>query len=150
MLPEYKPSPSNPFDYNKAAHLLRRAMVGPRHEEIVNAVEKGFEATIKELFTGFYQSAEYIGEWADKDTQSVSPVGDQEYADWFWAHWRRNQMLYQWLLMNLRDSPVSLQERMVLFWQNHFATDVRMKVRSTRSTGCSRKCAWAISRNLSN
>lgn len=103
-------------------------MIAPTHEEIQHSVEIGIEATLEELSIQFIQGTEYISEWADKDPQVMRPVSDAEYVGWFWAHKRRVEMFYQWWLQSIIHSPISMQERMVLFWHNHFATDIRLGI----------------------
>lgn len=128
MLKKFIPNDNNQFDYAKASHLLRRCIVGVKHSEINYAVQIGLDKTIDELFSNYTQSIDYIIEWADKDCQNASPPDVDEYIKWFWDHARRVQMFYQWWLMNIRDSKFSIQERLVLFWHNHFAADIRLNV----------------------
>lgn len=115
MIAKYLPDSSHPYNYQRAAHLLRRTVTGPTHKEINDSVSIGYEATIQQLLTQFTQSINYIDEWADKDPQVVRPVSDEEYVGWFWVHKRRVEMFYQWWLQSIVHSPISIQERMVLF-----------------------------------
>jgi uncharacterized protein (DUF1800 family) len=128
MLKKYVPDESNPYDYSKASHLLRRCLIGVKKNEINYSVNIGLEQTLDELLSNFSQSIDHISEWADKDCQNAAPTDVEEYFVWFWAHSRRVQMFYQWWLMNIRDSKFSIQERMVLFWHNHFAADIRLNI----------------------
>src|SRR5216117_1619240 len=48
-LPELKPSPQDPWDRRKAAHLLERAGFGPLSHEIDAAVRDGLDATVRRL-----------------------------------------------------------------------------------------------------
>lgn len=127
MLKAYIPSDEQPYNYERAAHLLRRAMIAPTHEEILQSVRDGLGKTLDKLFEPCDLGVEYIDEWAG--TYSTSwPENEADYVVWFWTNKRHEKMFYQWWLMNIRDSPVSLQERLVLFWHGHFATDVKVNL----------------------
>jgi hypothetical protein len=120
---KFVPSLANPWDYAKAAHLLRRAMIGPKYEEIRRSVSEGLEKTIERLFTPHTSSMDLIQDWAGKEplTLPFEPEGD-EYWRWFWLVVGRRTGLAQWWLKSIMDAPVSLQERMVAFWSGHFVT----------------------------
>jgi uncharacterized protein (DUF1800 family) len=128
MIQPYIPDATKPFSYRLAGHLLRRTMVGPTHEEIIDVEQKGLDATIDSLCNNHTQSVWYIDEWADKDPEVLRPVSDEDYVGWFWANVRRVRMFYHWWLQNIITSPLSLQERLVLFWHNHFATNIRVNI----------------------
>jgi uncharacterized protein (DUF1800 family) len=127
MLKRYEPNPQQPFNYARAAHLLRRAMIAPSHEEIKQAALDGIDTTVEKLFSPVQFNISYIDEWAGTYPR-VAPIDDESYIKYYWANVKRVGMFYHWWLMNIRDSPVSLQERLVLFWHGHFATDVRMNI----------------------
>ncbi len=44
MIQPYIPDATKPFSYRLAGHLLRRTMVGPTHEEIIDVEQKGLDA----------------------------------------------------------------------------------------------------------
>lgn len=127
MLKAFVPTDTQPYNYSRAAHLLRRAMIAPTHEEILQSVQDGLSKTLDKLFVPFDLGVEYIDEWAGT-FPTVYPQNDDDYEKWFWANVRHVNMFYHWWLMNIRDSPVSLQERLVLCWHGHFATDIRMNI----------------------
>ncbi|MBK9247358.1 MAG: DUF1800 family protein [Ignavibacteria bacterium] len=127
MLKAFVPSIDHPYDYASASHLLRRATIAPTHEEILQSVEEGLSKTLDNLFVSFDLGDEYIDEWSGKYSPTY-PQNEVDYVNWFWTNKRHVEMFYQWWLMNIRDTPVSLQERLVLFWHGHFATDVKMNI----------------------
>ncbi len=120
---KFIPTPANPWSYAKAAHLLRRAMIGPKEAEIRRAVQEGLEKTVERLFTPFVPNMDLIEEWIEKEplTRPFAPDGD-EYWRWFWLVTGRRTGLAQWWMRTMIQSPVSLQERMVMFWTGHFVT----------------------------
>ncbi len=76
-LDRYIPSPDQPWDYVRAAHLLRRAMIGPTDGEIRRAVDEGLDATIERLLRPHAPSLELIDEWVGNDPaiSSAEPEG---------------------------------------------------------------------------
>ena len=46
----YEPSPDDPWDLRKAAHLHRRAGFGATRAELIGAVQAGPEASVDRLF----------------------------------------------------------------------------------------------------
>ncbi len=114
-----------PWTYAKAAHLLRRAMFGPTHAQIKQAVADGLEKTVQKLlkpqpfpnppvnpnFTN--DPAVPVGStWVDAP---IEP-GIQGLTQY------RQNSLYSWSLENIYNEGVSITERMILFWHNHFVT----------------------------
>jgi hypothetical protein len=113
---------TGPWEFAQAAHLLRRAMVGPNKQQIEQAVEDGLNATVELLLSErplpdppinyFFEDDPFtpIGEtWTDK------PV-TQEFIPY------RRASLYAWSIGNMLEEGVSITEMMTLFWHNHFVT----------------------------
>ena len=97
--------------YEKTAHLMRRAAFGARPDEIDNKVKQGLEATVEELV-----NYEQIEEDPSVPLQPVTSGGSSDItlitiddvANW-------------WLTVMVKTRR-PLRERMVLFWHDHFAT----------------------------
>ncbi|MFN8360479.1 MAG: DUF1800 domain-containing protein [Candidatus Kapaibacterium sp.] len=126
-LEPYVPSASNPWDYAKAAHLLRRCMIGPKDSEIRKAVTDGLDATINQVLTPFTPSYDDIKAWAGQDPNVRPPNNDNgspEFKAWQLAKDTHRDQLIKWWLKTMATSPVSIQERMVLMWHNHFANEI--------------------------
>ena len=115
---------SGPFTYKEAAHLLRRCVVGPTQTEINQAVADGLDATIKKLLTPFTPSLTLIQDWAGQDPQ-VRPADASQAQALQDAVFQRREALLKWWMGAIATSPVSLQERMVLFWHNHFTSEMQ-------------------------
>lgn len=108
------------WEYEQAAHLLRRCTFGPRRSEILAAVAQGMEATVTALLAssfpppplnfGYEDDPDVaIGEsWVD--APAYAPGGVNIY---------RIQSFRSWIIQTaLADTTV--REKMVFFWQNHF------------------------------
>ena len=137
-LAPWSPSPSDPFDRRKAAHLLRRAGFGAAPEEIDEAVKKGLEATID----GFFDEAE------DQE---------QEFARTFEAVSNRlvdfgeHDQARAWWLYRMVSTRAPLREKLALFWHGHFATSIG-KVEDAylmlRQVDTLRRLGWGNVRDL--
>jgi uncharacterized protein (DUF1800 family) len=126
-LDRYHPTPGDPWDYGKAAHLLRRAMIGPTDAEIRSAVEEGLDATIERLTRPFEPTRDLIDYWAGEEPSISPPEGDQALGlAWTAEKLKRRELLGRWYLKVIVTAPVTLQERMTLFWHNHFVSEMRV------------------------
>lgn len=118
---------TGPFEFGQAAHLLRRTTFGPTYQQIKDAVANGLDATLEQLLDDqplpsepinhrFTEDPEVpIGEsWVDKPFQQ-GDLGQQI------RNYRR-QSLNGWTVEVWRKSPVSVIEKLTLFWHNHFVT----------------------------
>lgn len=126
-LEPYTPTGANPWDYSKAAHLLRRCMVGPKDSEIRKAVTDGLDATIKLLLTPYSPSIDEIKAWAGSEVEVRPPNNNMqspEFQAWQTAQFNRREQLVKWWVKTIATSPVSIQERLVMMWHNHFANEI--------------------------
>ena len=89
-------------DYQKMAHLLRRAGFGANQQEIEAGMQKGLEATIQALV------------YATPEPESSSESQELDF--------RNFSDLQTWWLRRMGHTPHPLQEKMTLFWHGHFAT----------------------------
>lgn len=115
---------AGPFEYKQAAHLLRRCMVGPTDAEIRQAVTDGLSATVTRLMQPFTPMLTGIDDWADQDPQirAVDQAAYQAFQD---EMFRKRETLLKWWERTIATSPVSIQERMTLFWHNHFTSELQ-------------------------
>jgi uncharacterized protein (DUF1800 family) len=111
----YKPSDKTPWDVRRVGHLYRRAAFGATAAELEAGVKDGPEKSIERLLQG--------GE--DKD-QSVYEDMARSIADS-----NNGAQLRAWWLYRMLYGAHPLQEKMTLFWHNHFATS-NAKVQNAR------------------
>jgi len=62
-LEPYIPSTDQPWDYSRAAHLLRRTMIGPKDIEIREVFSLGLDKTLERLFQPATISTKEIEPW---------------------------------------------------------------------------------------
>ncbi|HVS37037.1 MAG TPA: DUF1800 domain-containing protein [Gemmataceae bacterium] len=113
----WEPSAKDPWNLQWAGHLYRRAAFGASPAEMNEAAARGLPATLDQLIKGTPD--------ADNIDQMLVTVGAQA-AD------RSNPFeLRAWWLYAMLNSGRPVQEKMVLFWHNHFATSINKVQRTT-------------------
>jgi uncharacterized protein (DUF1800 family) len=113
--------PILPSEWNatSAAHLLRRTMIGPTRAEIQLAASQSLDATLAALFAPQPLPDPPVGPapLAAGQTWVNAPfdaTNDGTYSAYLKA-W--------WIGVMIRQG-MSIREKMVLFWHNHFATEL--------------------------
>lgn len=118
-LEPYIPSAEQPWNEQRAAHLLRRTLIGPTPDEIAEAVQSTPEAVVDRLlampFLPPNPPAAWVGEDPFKKPNPAQRKIERERVDQTRAWWMS-------LIVN---QGFSIQERMVLFWHDHFATQAK-------------------------
>ncbi|MBK34160.1 MAG: hypothetical protein CME26_01360 [Gemmatimonadetes bacterium] len=114
-LEPYVPDATQPWDEVRASHLLRRAVFGPTAAEVDSAIRSTPQAIVSQLLED-QPEPDPPGDWVD-DQPFVRPSSAEKKI-------QREQMdeLRRWWMHRLSSTPLSLVERMTLFWHNHFAT----------------------------
>ncbi|MEP7219312.1 MAG: DUF1800 domain-containing protein [Bacteroidota bacterium] len=110
---------SGPWNRRAIAHLLRRAVVAPTYAEMQTASTKSMDELIDLLLTPNAASSAPHGWCGDCVSNPNVPWYDQRFdlIDAF------NVELRRWWYQQMVNTNLSLQERMTLFWHNHFATN---------------------------
>ena len=106
-------SPS--WDRKRAAHLYRRAGFGGTPEELDLAVSLGREGAVSRLVD--YDDISTADLDAYLDLFGFDLAGYREAIDG-----ERGYFLGRWWYLRMQHGPRPLQEKMTLFWHNHFAT----------------------------
>ena len=105
------------WDRQRAAHLYRRAGFGASPKELDLAVSLGREGTVYRLV----------------DYEKISPAGLDAFlglygfdlAGFSDVPFDRFRQLQRWWYLRMLHAPRPLEEKMTLFWHNHFATSIR-------------------------
>jgi uncharacterized protein DUF1800 len=127
------PLADNTWDYVKARHLLFRAGFGGRPEEVERLHALGLRKAVDFLVD--YKSQPDVAlppPEAPKDEVSETALSKLSPEDRQKAQQqkRRNDQLHfqairQWWVKRMVESPRPLEEKLVLFWHGHFATEFR-------------------------
>ncbi len=111
----YEPTPADPWDEGKVAHLHRRAGFGATRGELLRDLEGGPKAAVDRLFAPRPAADE------EKQILDSLRLGVLESND--------AERLKAWWLYRVLYDPDPLREKLTLFWHGHFATSNR-KVQS--------------------
>lgn len=113
----YRPSKECPWDLQRVGHLYRRAAFGATYTELDAGLKAGPDALIDQLLKGGPGLTEFDAQM-ESMAQNIARYNDA-------GHMRA------WWLARMLHSPHPLQEKITLFWHNHFATSYA-KVQSAR------------------
>ena len=106
---------AGPWDSGAVYHLLRRTIFGPQRSEVVSCVSNSLDGTIDLLLQDQQPPPPPIDPaagqtWTEKAFDSTN---DGKYQGYLTAWW-----------MGLMAAQgISLREKMVLFWHNHFVSE---------------------------
>ena len=110
------------FDRQAAAHLLRRVTLSPTYEQIKQAEADGLSATIAKIFTTPPATEPPINHYYENDPNCT--VGeswiDRPYTFDDDIRQYRYESLIAWTGFQLLGDNISIMEKLVLFWHNHF------------------------------
>lgn len=121
-LSPYQPRPEKPWNQRRAAHLMRRINFGLSYEELERTLGSVPQTALtRYLFHAQSASLPEAPPWVNK---YPPPRGAGEAA--FMRYFDENFELYleyqtEWT-REMRSNP--FREKMVLFWHNHFATEI--------------------------
>ncbi len=139
LLQPYKPTPEDPFDAVKAAHLLNRAGFGGTAAEVAKVQAMGPAAAVDWLLDfkdapaeqqgndvpdlssieGFPKTYREIQElYAGKSEDEKKIIRQQQQK----ANNDANRATVHWWLKRMAFGPSPLQEKLTLFWHGHFVT----------------------------
>ncbi|MFZ1424200.1 MAG: DUF1800 domain-containing protein [Saprospiraceae bacterium] len=112
------------WNYANAAHLLRRAMFGPSHDQILQAVSDGLDKTLDKLLKSQALPPApviYTDTPDDPDLNKGDVWVRAKLNPGIQANVQSKQnSLTAWLMEQIFNENVSLIEKMTLFWHNHF------------------------------
>jgi len=123
---------SDNWNFESAAHLLRRTCFGPKLSEINQAITLGLNESIDKLLNEEEFTPDPPLNDRDDD-ENAPPIGEtwvnileNKNNDFkqkkSYEAWRISLILNQ-PHQSPTNVPFSIREKMVLFWQNHFATE---------------------------
>jgi uncharacterized protein (DUF1800 family) len=143
MLEPYEPSPGDPFDRVKAAHLLSRAGFGGSEEQIQRVLKLGPKGAVDWLMDFPNLSAEEQSSGDVPDLSSIQGLGSnfrelRRQLIGKSPEQRRELMqkiqianreaflaTFAWWMKRMANGQHPLQEKLTLFWHGHFTTSFR-------------------------
>lgn len=116
----------------QAAHLLRRTLFGPTFAQIQQAVTDGMDTTVAQLLTLpttnpplAVDPVDTVAGFGNPWVNSVYPAGNEGAVNT-----ARELSLGSWMMQRLNQPTVSIQEKMCLFWCNHFGVEATFDARA--------------------
>lgn len=116
----------------EAAHLLRRTLFGPTLTQILQAQSLGMSAAVDDLLQLVatpppitYSSDEEVAALGSTWVNSPYPSTPQQTEN------TRRNSLFAWFVKRVNEGDFSIQEKMCLFWQNHFSAEFTFDSRAT-------------------
>src|SRR5690349_9210811 len=103
----FNPSAAEPFDHRQLCHLLRRAALGVSAQRLKRYAGQSPAQVVDEL-TGYDPNHDPYHDLL-AGLGGISPIYNVVDAQ-------------KWWLLRMLDTDAPFQERMALFWHNHFAT----------------------------
>ncbi len=117
------------FGTAEALHLLRRTMFGPSQADVANAVAKGLAGSLTALLTTPTDESSQPLIYDARDT--VAAVGQTWVNSVYQATGAttnpvglRTVSLKSWWMDLIVNQAFSIREKMVVFWHNHYSTEV--------------------------
>ena len=104
------------WDRARAAHLYRRAGFGAAPDELDLAVSLGREGAVARLVDYEQIPSDELDAFLDRNGRDLTGYGPVPYD--------RFSELLRWWYWRMQYTPRPLEEKMVLFWHNHFATSI--------------------------
>jgi uncharacterized protein (DUF1800 family) len=135
-LEPFVPSPADPWDALKAAHLLRRTGFGPLPQEVADAVASGPDRAVDTLFLfppevepAVFDEVRLAEGQVDALRRSLPGVLPQQNPEVRALseeaqreHGRAIVGLTAWWLDRMARTPAPLQEKLTLFWHGHLTS----------------------------
>ncbi len=119
----------------EAGHLLRRTLFGPTNQQILNAVSDGMATTVTNLLQVpamaeplAFHPDEGVTTFGNSWVNDVYPSNVTDAAATLNA---RNISLAAWLMKGINEEQFDISQKMLLFWQNHFAAIAVSDARAT-------------------
>jgi len=114
---------TGPWNFEQAAHLLRRTTFGPNKARIQQALDEGMEGTFQTLFSA--PPPRDLPVYYDFDLDPQAGIGetwvgrpiDGSIPDIYFA---RHKTIFNGWLRGMRQDNQTITERLTLFWHNHF------------------------------
>ncbi len=126
---------TGPWTKYEAGHFLKRTMFGPTNQQILDAVAQGMNNTVNAVLQIpstdqplTYDPAESVSAFGTTWVNSVYPT---DVAANQATETARIKSLGAWMMKRLNTEPMSIAEKMCLFWHNHFGVTAASDSRAT-------------------
>ncbi len=126
---------SGPWTRSEAAHLLRRTMFGPTHQQITAITNLTMTDAVNQMLTVgslnpplAYDAGESVVAQGQTWVNSVYPSNP---ASSQLCEMARVKSLTGWLMQNMNYQALDISQKMFFFWHNHFGAAFSSDARAT-------------------
>lgn len=121
------------WTFEQASHLLRRTTFGPTYARMKTAVAAGMDSIVSQLLEDLPMPDAPINYYFQDDPNV--PVGEtwinSPTLEDVQVRAYRSRSLRAWTMGLMFNEGINIREKMVLFWHNHFVSDVNNDPRFT-------------------
>lgn len=114
-----------PMGKQKALHLLNRAMIGPSGTDVEQFAELTIEESMDILLDPGTEPGPPLQVFGTDPNVAQGETWVDAALDGA-VRFRRKKSYWSWWIGELLNQQSSLREKMVLFWHNHFVTEVNV------------------------
>jgi uncharacterized protein (DUF1800 family) len=122
---------TGPWEYDQAAHLIRRTLFGLKKSDVDLLLSMSMEQAVDHLLQDTTAPAPPVNNYYYSDGMNEEGYNDPNVA--FGADWTeaafdeaaeglRIESFRGWWVKQMVEQEVNIREKMLLFWHNHFAT----------------------------
>lgn len=115
---------TGPWEYEQAAHLLKRTTFGPTYAQMKAAADSSMEEMVNTLLSDLPLPEPPLNYFTDEDPNV--PVGETwinaPYVGDLNLQGPRRRSLAAWTMGLMQETGTNIREKMVLFWHNHYVT----------------------------
>jgi uncharacterized protein (DUF1800 family) len=115
---------SGPWTKKEIAHLLRRTMFGAKYSDMVYFESKTLSQTVDELLTKPPQPSPPLNYYGADNSAAVGQTWVNGVFDPA-ANGNRVFSLISWSIGNMLHQTRSIEEKLLVFWLNHFGTNIQ-------------------------
>ena len=114
------------WNFETANHLLRRTTYGANYNQVLELSKVSLAKAIDILFSPEPLPKGPINYDFEQDVVPIGEVWVDQPLDRGISGFRaaRQRSVEAWTFNNIYESPLSIREKMVFFWQNHFAIKI--------------------------
>ncbi|MCS6819955.1 MAG: DUF1800 domain-containing protein [Chitinophagales bacterium] len=118
---------NGPWTKKQVAHLLRRTMFGAAYQDINYFLGKTLPQAVDELLTPGQPPAPPLNYYGQDSGAALGQTWVNASFD-VSSNVNRALSLLAWCTRNMAKQARSIEEKMVLFWLNHFGTNIQVYV----------------------
>ena len=119
---------TGPWNEETSKHLLRRCLFGFTKDQIETVKNMGLSNAVDAMLSNHNSYAAPINDYNDNYSDPNINPGEEWVSQGYnpdpTLNNLRNRSFQNWWFGEMVEQPMSIQEKLTLFWHNHFATQI--------------------------